>query len=552
MAVGEEERFTRVKRASGQFPSNGIRYCLKEAGLGLRDVSYLATAWDHDKYPAYMNERMAAIPGRDRDAHADAMEGVIHTQLSPALARFNIEVGMKQIDPQAACKILFFPHHLCHAASVHFLSGFDESGVLVLDGSGEDIASSTWRGHGDEIEALDSWHLPDSLGWFYAALTEYLGFSAYSGEGKVMGLAAYGKPNSEIAAKLRRFCMPDSERIYRVDPTYVYYGERTYSRRFTDRLVELLGPPRTKESELSDYHIAIAYETQKLLEEISEALARDLIEKSGSRNLCISGGVAMNCKMNGVLSRLPGVENVFINPASYDSGAGIGAGLLALKHVNMSPRRNVLSHAYWGPSFSNDEIKEVLEHCRIAFRRSDNVAEEAAQMLAEGKIIGWFSGRAEFGARALGARSILANPLLPDIKERVNARVKYREAFRPFAPSLIEEAQADYLVESSDSPFMILAFEVKEELKKLFPGIVHVDGTVRPQSVSRKTNPNYWALINAFGQKTGHPVILNTSFNVRGEPIVNTPLEALRCFYSTGMDALVMEQFIVEKDAGAA
>lgn len=551
VAVGEEERFTRVKRASDQFPSNSIRYCLREAGIRLCDVGHIATAWDHDKYPAQMNASMAAIPGRDLDVFADAVEGIIHAQLSPELTRFNIEIGVKQIDPQAECEILFYSHHLCHAASVHYLSGFDESGILVLDGSGEDIASSTWHGRGDDIEPLDHWKLPDSLGWFYAAITEYLGFSAYSGEGKVMGLAAYGQPNRKIAEKLRRFCTPHSERIYRVDPTYVYYGQRTYSRRFTDKLVDLLGPPRVQESELTDHHTAIAYETQKLLEDIGEALTLDLIEKTGTGNLCISGGVAMNCKMNGVLARLAGVKNVFVNPASYDSGAGIGAALLALKQLGMSPRKNLLSHAYWGPSFSNDEIESILEHCYIPHRRSDNAAEEAAQMLVDGKIVGWFSGRAEFGARALGARSILANSLLPDIKERVNARVKYREAFRPFAPSLIEEAQADYLVESQNSPFMILAFDVKNEFKTLFPGVVHVDGTVRPQSVSRKTNPNYWELINAFGQKSGHPVILNTSFNVRGEPIVHTPLEALRCFFSTGMDALVMEQFIVEKDRGA-
>ena len=550
VAVAEEERFSRVKRATDQFPSSAIRYCLKEANIRLRDVSTIASAWDHSKYPDQMNSLMGSIPGRSQDEHADDAERMIHTFLSPGLTRFAINVGMKKIDADAECDVVFYPHHLCHAASVHYLSGFDESSIIVLDGSGEEISTSTWFGQGEDINPLDTWKLPDSIGWFYASLTEYLGFKAYSGEGKVMGLAPYGKPNSEVAEKLRQFCSLDAESGYRVDPTFVYYGKRSFSRHYTDKLVELLGPPRTPESELDAYHLSIAYETQRLLEEVSTQLTRDLLAKTNCGNLCISGGVAMNCKMNGLLSRLEGVESVFINPASYDSGAGIGAGLLAVRDKGESPTKNVLAHAYWGPSFTDGEIEDALSHCHLDYRRSDNVAEEAAELLAQGKIIGWFSGRAEFGARALGARSILANPLLPDVKDRVNARVKYREAFRPFAPSLVEEARLDYMTQSSDSPFMLLAYEFDEEFQEQFPGVVHVDGTVRPQTVSRKTNPTYWELISAFGRKTGHPIILNTSFNVRGEPIVNTPLDAVRCYFSTGMDGLVIGSFILEKRPG--
>lgn len=550
-AIGEEERFIRVKRAADLFPARAVRYCLEEGGIRLRDVDCIATAWDHDKYPGYMDAFMRRVPERALDCYAESFEGLTHTALSPELARFKIRIAMRKLDPEAACPVRFYPHHLSHAASVHYVSGFEDSAILVLDGSGEEIATSTWHGAAADIAPLDTWYLPDSLGWFYAAITEFLGFAAYSGEGKVMGLAAYGAPAPEIAEKLRRFLVPDAERVYRLDPTFVYYGPRNHSKRFTDKLVELLGPPRQPEAELTEGYVAIAYEAQKLLEEIAAGLARDLLRKTGSRKLCVSGGVAMNCKMNGVLSNLDGVDDVFINPASYDSGAGIGAALLAVRDLGGSPRGNVLEHAYWGPGFADDEIETALRHCGLAYRRSANVAETAADLLARGKIVGWFSGRAEFGARALGARSILANPLLPDIKDRVNARVKYREPFRPFAPSLIEEARDDYMVKAKDSPFMILAYEVKDEFKALFPGVVHVDGTVRPQTVSRRTNRPYWELIKAFGERTGHPIVLNTSFNVRGEPIVNTPLDAIRCYFSTGMDALVLGPFLLEKDGAA-
>ena len=541
-----------MKRAPDRFPARSIAYCLKEAGLRLHQVDTVATAWDHHKYPGHMNDFMKSIRGRELDAHADLAESLVHTKLAADLAELAMRIGMIKIDPVADCKILFLPHHLCHAASVHYLSAFEQSSILAMDGSGEEIATSTWRGDGDDISLIEQRTLPDLLGWFYAAMTEYLGFDAYSGEGKVMGLAPYGEPDRAIADKLRQFCIPDTEKGYRVDPTFVFYGPRTYSRRFTDKLADLLGPPRVAESELTDRHTSVAFETQKLLEEISSALARDLISKTGYRSLCITGGVAMNCKMNGVLSNLEEVDRVFINPASHDSDTAIGAALIAAMRNGILPRKNALTHAFWGPQFSDHEIEQVLAHCHLPYRQGGDVADEAASMLVEGKIIGWFHGRAEFGARALGARSILANPLLQDVKDRVNARVKYREPFRPFAPSLIEEARDRYMVNAKDSPFMLLAYEFKQEFKKLFPGVVHVDGSVRPQTVSRDTNPAYWELIAAFGQKTGHPVVLNTSFNIRGEPIVNTPLEAIRCFYSTGMDALVIGPYILEKQAGVA
>lgn len=549
VAAAEEERFTRQKRASEAFPSQSIRFCLRQAALSLREVDVVATAWDHTKYPARMDAHMRRIPNRHLDPLADQAEALVHGKLSPEMAGFRIKTGLSRIDPEAAPRIEWYAHHECHAASVQLVSGFDASAILVIDGSGEEVATSTWRGEGTTLTPLATWTLPDSLGWFYASMTEWLGFSAYSGEGKVMGLAPYGQPNAEVAEKLQRFCRNDPERIYRIDPTYVYYGQRNYARQFTDKLVELLGPPRLPEGPITPYHESVAYETQQRLEEVAVALATQLLEQTGLSTLCLSGGVAMNCKMNGVLSTLPGVEEVFINPASHDSGTAMGAALLAARDAGDDVGRERLTHAYWGLSFSDSEIEDALRHCHLAYERSGDIARDVADLLVEGKIVGWFQGRAELGARALGARSILANPLLPDTKDHVNAHVKYREAFRPFAPSILDEVKDRYMVGPKSSPFMILAYPFREDYREVFPAVVHVDGSVRPQTVSRSANPTYWKMIHAFGERTGHPVVLNTSFNVRGEPIVNTPLDALRCFFSTGMDALAIGSFLLRKTA---
>jgi len=547
VAMAEEERFNRIKTSSEIFPTNAIKYCLEEARINLQDVGIVATAWDHDKYPAFMNDFMGNIQDRELDELADTNEQIIHEKLSPDLARFNISVALRKIDPLAKPEIHWYSHHECHAASVHYLSGFSDSAILVIDGSGEELSTTTWHGKEQELSVLDTWSLPDSLGWFYASMTEWLGFRAYSGEGKVMGLAAYGKPMPEFGEKLKEFCQPDKEQIYKIDPTYVYYGKRSYSRKFTDKLVDLLGEPRLAESELTDFYIDAAYETQKRLEDVATEICKRLLNQTGSHNLCISGGVAMNCKMNGILSQLPGVEKVFINPASHDSGAAMGAAILAGKDKSINPNRTQLTHAYWGPSFSDNEIEDALAHCGLSFSKPANVASDVAERLSQGEIVGWFQGRAEFGARALGGRSILANPQLTDMKDTINARVKYREGFRPFAPSMLEEVMEQYMVDPKDSPFMILAYWFKESFRELFPSIVHVDGSVRPQTVSRKTNPLYWEMIKTFGDITGHPIVLNTSFNVRGEPIVSTPLDAVRCFYSTGMDSLAIGSFVLSK-----
>lgn len=547
LAAAEEERFLRQKGASEVFPSQSIRFCVREAKLALDDIDTVAVGWDHSKYPDFMDRQMRSLPGRERDPLADTVESIIHHKLSLEVANLTIETGLARLGRKKPAKIAYYGHHLCHAASVHYLSGFDRSGILVLDGSGEELATTTWAGEGDDIRPVEQWKLPDSLGWFYAALTEFLGFRAYSSEGKVMGLAPYGKADPGIRRLLERFCIRDAAHVYRVDPRFVYYGRRSHSRRFTDDLVELLGPPRLPDAPLTDRYRNIAFETQALLEDVAVRLAQRLNEKTGSDKLCVSGGVAMNCKMNGVLARQKFVRDIFIHPASHDSGTAIGAGLLAARDGGDNPRKQRLSHAYWGSSYSNEDVETILKQCHIPYRRIDDIASAAAALLADGKIVGWFQGRAELGARALGGRSILGNPLVPEMKDIINAKVKFREGFRPFAPSLVVEAMGKYMNNPKESPFMLLAYEFKPEYRKLLPAIVHVDGTVRPQTVSRDSNPVYWRLLDEFGKLTGHPVLLNTSFNVRGEPIVNSPHDAIRCFYSTGMDALAIGEYLIEK-----
>lgn len=546
IAMAEEERFVRMKRAANMFPARTIRYCLQEGGIELPEVSIVAVGWDHRKYPGMIDKHMASISCRDQDPFADIAESIIHTSMDLDWTIFNIRNGLRQIDLRAEPEIRFYSHHECHAASVHYLSGFDKSCILSLDGSGEEIATSTWLGDGDELKQLDVWNLPNSIGWFYAAVTEFLGFKAYSGEGKVMGLAAYGRSDPALAEKLRKMIYTTSDG-YELDPTYIYYGKRNWSRRYTDKLVAMLGKPRLADEPLTAYHENLAFEAQQLLEEIGVDLTRRLIGQTGVRKLCISGGVAMNCKMNGVLSHLPEVEEVFINPASNDSGTALGAALIAIREEGMSPRLNKLDHPYWGPGFTDGTIEDALKACKLSYEKVDDPSVSAAEMLDRGNIVGWFQDRMEFGARALGHRSILANPTISDMKDQINRQVKFREPFRPFAPSMTVEAMNDYMIDPHDSPFMILAYWVKDGYDKALPSIVHVDGTVRPQTVRRTVNEPYWRLIHEFGERSGHPVILNTSFNIRGEPIVCTPNEAIRCFYATGMDAMCIGSFVLRK-----
>jgi carbamoyltransferase len=361
-----------------------------------------------------------------------------------------------------------------------------------------------------------------------------------------MGLAPFGKPNAELEALVAKV-LELTDDGYRVNADYLFYGRRSYGKFFSDALVARLGRPRGPDDPITDQHRDLARAVQARLEQAGIHMARRALRLAGSRNLCLAGGVALNCKMNGEINQAGIADDIFVQPLSHDGGVALGAAqLLAMR--NDEDCRFRMEHLYWGPGYDDAQIEAALRANQIPYRQSHDVAEEAAAMIAAGKIVGWFQGRMECGPRALGGRSILADPRDPDMKDRVNDRVKFREEWRPFALSILEEHFAEYVEKPIASPFMILAFPVDEQRWNDIPSAMHwIDHSTRPQTVSKRTNPLYWQVIDAFRRRTDVPGVLNTSFNVKGEPIVCTPLDALRCFYGTGMDALAIGSFIVEK-----
>ncbi len=556
VSMAEEERFLKFKGGCSLFPVKATKYCLDHGGIDPGDVDYIAFGWDGNYYPWKMATALAVKWGRytrvgtskvdtDKDAYANlalCSAGHLRHQIADTLRAAGFLGEMPPIE--------FIPHHQAHAASAYYCSGFDRSAILVIDGSGEMDCTSSFVGEGLKITPNPGIHytIPDSLGWFYAGMTEYLGFKPYNDEGKVMGLASYGRPNGEIAGKIGRI-LRLGEGGYRVDPSYLTLGTHSYGKYFSDRMVDLLGEHRPRESAIRDNHKDIAYEAQDALERSANAIVDRLLEQTSTDNICLAGGVCLNCKMNGVIRSNPRVKNIFIQPASNDAGAALGAALALSARLGEDPRFR-LEHTYWGPNFSDEKIGAALDKYKLPYKKVDNIEGVVARSLAEGKLVGWFQDRMEMGARALGNRSILADPRRPDVKDRLNSQVKHREGFRPFAPSILEEAKGRFLEEAGDSPFMILAFKAREDALDQIPGVVHVDGTVRPHTVRKECNPRYWKLIKEFESITGIPVVLNTSFNVRGEPIVCSPSDAIRCFYGTGLDILAIGDFLLNKSDG--
>ncbi len=551
VAFAEEERFNRIKTAPNSLPLGALLYCLKQAGISIDEVQAIGFGWDCERYvetmPRFYEEFRAKYPSDDNDYNAlqeDYLLNLYHptrirTDLVQALALRGIRLAPERIG--------FLPHHLCHAASAYYCSGFPEASVLTLDGSGEEYSTFLWHGRGDGLKELRSLRLPHSLGGFYATFTEFLGFKAYQDEGKLMGLAPYGRHSEALQKKLDEVLPWDhAAGDFQTNPYMRYLGARTHGRRFTDAFVELFGRPRLSHQPIEDQHRDLAFNVQWRLEQIGAALVRTVIGLTGSRNLALAGGVAMNCCMNGKLSSLPEVERIFVQPASADNGIALGAAYALAQRAGVSAFAP-FGHAYWGPEFSDAQIEAAIKESKLPYERCGDTIGEVARLLAGGKIIGWFQGRMEIGARALGNRSILASPLFADMKDRLNLEVKHREDWRPFCPSLPVEDYRRYFAEGMESDYMILAYPVRESERARVPGVVHVDGTARPQTVRREVNPRFHALLQSFGRLTGHPILINTSFNVQGEPIVCTPADALRCFGGTGIDVLVLNDFMLRK-----
>jgi carbamoyltransferase len=528
-----EERISRIKHDAG-FPHNAIRACLDFAKVRADQLDAVCVGWPAPHHMLLSDLRCFGT-GQFPINYANVLNA---TRMYASMAhqnggfnRFTYHFG-----PTRA-QMRFVDHHLAHAISAYSYSGFDYAAVVVMDGRGAWEASSIWHGHDGHLDHVLTIPWPNSLGLFYAQFTQYLGFVPNSDEWKVMGLAPYGSPG----VKLDEFISLNRE-SYRVNAPLLF--ERNNG---TSAIARRLGPERTPESEIDNSFKNIAFAVQDSCEIAMLALVKLAIQKTNCRNVCLAGGVALNSKANGKIQASGMVDNIFVQPAASDDGVALGAVLAPyLDHGGRLPMKP-LRHAYFGPEFSDAEIEKALRTFKLRATKLDNLAATAAEMLADGKILGWFQGRMEFGPRALGDRSILADPRDPEMNTKVNNAVKFREWWRPFAPSMLREVAGEYLEHACDSPFMILTNPVRSEKRSVIPSVTHVDGSARPQTVEKEINPLYWNLINEFGNRTGVPVLMNTSFNLRGEAIVNTPTDAVRTFFSSGMDALVIGSFLVEK-----
>jgi carbamoyltransferase len=547
----EEERMINFKGAHFMFPGMAARWCLEKEKLTLEDIDYIAWGWDNPAYkikmPLFFLKQFFKYGFLEKSD--GAVQEVLSSQLidySPGVVKIKIREGLRRVGLKGKIpRIEFIEHHETHVASSYLLSGFDEAAIIVIDGSGEQICTSIWHAKDGKYKLVKTIDIPHSLGWFYAGMTDYLGFIPYRDEGKVMGLAPYGRRVPEWEEKIAKVIKMTSD-CYEIDPSYFLLGTHDAGKHFSDKLVKLFGPPRYYGEPLNDRIKDISFIVQDTLEKAVLNLVRTATNNGNIRNVCIAGGVGLNCKMNGVIRQSPYVDKVFAQPASGDAGSALGAAI-ALSHRSGEWKRFRLKNVYYGPSYTDDEIQKELDIAGVKYSKPDNIAKKIAVAISEGKIVAHFDGAMEFGARALGHRSILANPCDPEMKDKVNLRVKFREFWRPFCPSLLTEYKDDYLEDADDAEFMIIAYQAKKGINDLLPSVVHVDNSVRPQTVERDVNPRYWEMLNELKSLTGHPVVMNTSFNLRGQPMIAHPRDAIACFFTNGLDVLVLNNYWIEK-----
>src|SRR6202161_1987371 len=560
IAAVEEERFNRVKYAAG-FPVAAIRYCLQEAGITIAEVDHVAVPrnpWARLPTKLFYAMRMPRF-ARERAKVLAQFVGI-----PEALAQ------AFEVDPQKLrAQFHRVEHHRAHLASSFYVSPFEQAALLSADGLG-DFASTMWAtGEASGMHVHGAVSFPHSLGMYYTAITQYLGFWKFGDEYKVMGLAAYGEPTH--LDEFRRIVYADGPLSFRLGLEYFTHqrlgADMTWreanqtpvlGRLFSSYLEKRLGPSRKEGEPLEQKHRNIAASMQAALEEVLAAHWSALAKKTKQKSVCLAGGVAFNCLANGKIFDHSTFERVYVQPAAGDAGLSVGAAFAVNHQILGRAREFVMDHAGWGPEFSVQELRRAIEKFHssedeMGVSEMDEAAllETTARHIASGKIVGWFQSRMEWGPRALGQRSILADPRRPEMKDVLNRRIKHREIFRPFAPSILEEATGDFFEKTHPSPFMTFAYPVRPEKRKVIPAPTHVDGTARLQTVSRTANPLYWKLLRAFGEQTGVPVLLNTSFN-DNEPIVCRPEEALDCFRRTQMDTLVMGSFVLEKKFSGA
>lgn len=572
IAAAQEERFTR-KKHDASFPHHALQYCLKEGGIPASKIDNVVFyEKPFLKFERLLETYLAFAP-KGFISFAKAMPIWIKEKL------FQKSTLIKELRSSLSNEInwserlLFSEHHLSHAASAFYPSPFKSAAVLTLDGVGEWITTSVSVAKGNELQIIDEIHFPHSLGLLYSAFTYYTGFKVNSGEYKIMGLAPYGE--ARYADLIREKLITVAEDgSFKLDMSYFDYatGLAMTNKKFNNLFG---GPPRAPETELTQREMDLAASVQKVTEDIVLQIAKGIAKKTGERNLCLAGGVALNCVANGKLLRQKLFDNIWIQPASGDAGGALGAALSAwyLHHNKkriISYERDSMKGAYLGPKFSDSEIETELIACGAKFKKlsENDLIDEIAEVLANEKAVGWMQGRMEFGPRALGGRSIIADPRSPIMQKQLNLKVKYRESFRPFAPSILREDLSQWFEHDTDSPYMLLVADVKKNKRRtmtqkekelfgidklnvprsLVPAITHVDYSARIQTVHSDTNPRYHAVISKFKEKTGCPLVVNTSFNVRGEPIICSPTDAFRCFMGTDMDVLSVGNYVLYKE----
>ena len=554
IAATEEERFRRVKHWAG-FPSEAVRFCLREAGIGLAELDHIAIGRDPKakfwkkiafvlRYPA---AGVAAVRSRAENARQVMQLDQEFALLEPGLDMALLGRKIHQVE-----------HHRSHLASAFFASPYDEAALLSIDGSGDFTTTMRGIGRGANIEVIDSVDFPHSAGIFYTAFTQLLGFPHYGDEYKVMGLAPYGAPTRvEELKKVLRF---ESKGLFSLDLSYflvtksgvITYGDDhipAVATLFSEKMAREFGPARRKEDPLTQAHKDLAASVQRITEELVFHLLEHLHRRTGLDKVCIAGGVAQNSVANGKITRNTPFKEVYIPSAGHDAGISMGSALYVQHQVLQQPRQKAVWSAYTGSRFSNEEVETFLRGRGITYLNmpDDQLYDHVANRLINAGVVGWFSGRAEFGPRALGARSILADPRRADAKDLLNAKIKRRESFRPFAPSILEEYVEEYFEVNERAPFMEKVLPIRPEKRAEIPAVTHVDGSGRLQSVIQSVAPRYYRLIDTFRQKTGCPILLNTSFN-ENEPIVNSLHDALECYLRTDMDMLVLENCVIERN----
>ena len=572
IAAAQEERFTRKKHDSG-FPKNSISYCLDEANIDPKKLDYIVFyEKPFLKFERLLETYLAFAP-KGFKSFSSSMPIWIKEKLFQKVMLINFLKEIFKNEIELEDKILFSEHHLSHAASAFYPSPFESAAVLTMDGVGEWTTTSLALGRGSELEVVKEIHFPHSLGLLYSAFTYYTGFRVNSGEYKIMGLAPYGKPVYVDVIKNNLIKINDDGSFNLNMHYFDYCTGLTMTNKNFNKLFG--GPPRKSESEITQKEMDLAASIQAIAEEVVLKLAKDIQKNTNEKNLCLAGGVALNCVANGILLKEKIFENIWIQPAAGDAGGSLGAALTIwykmLKNTRELPiNPSKMNGAYLGPSYQNEEVKLLLDSCGATYHQYDKkeLIELVAQQLSQEKAVGWMRGRMEFGPRALGNRSIIGDPRSPKMQKQLNLKVKYRESFRPFAPSVLREHVSNWFDLDIDSPYMLLVanvlkdkcYEMSEDDRSLFgieklniprsdiPAITHIDYSARVQTVHSETNPTYHSLINKFYEITGCPVLVNTSFNVRGEPIVCSPEDAFKCFMGTELDLLVIEDFVLLKN----